>query len=327
MAPEDSESGEYDSGEHADHEAGSENEDTAARTVGERLHAARSEQGKSIKDIAAVTRITTRHLEAIEASDYDALPGRTYAVGFIKAYASAVGLPAVQLVSDLKDEMGHSTSSHHGGAGQELDDPSKIPSSRLAWVAALLGVAIIVGGYTIWHTYFYPRAEIDLVGMDAPDAAAETDDAGAAAQDDAPAAPTGGEVVFIAKEDDVWVRFYEPDGTRHFEGTMKLGERFVVPATAQNPQIRTGRPDALAITIDGQIVPPLSTEVETVGDVPINAAALLARPPAGAPAGNAPASGVQPSAAATPSPGPDAASNAHAGNISAEISPGENIQG
>ncbi len=303
MAPEDNESDEYDAGESAEHEAGPESEEFVFHTVGDRLREARVEQKKELADIAATTRVPIRHLEAIEASDYDALPGRTYAVGFVKAYASALGMPAAELVSDLKDEMGHGDANYHGSGGHELEDPSKIPSSRLAWVAALLGIVLIAGGYAAWRTYFYPQAEMDIVGADAEDeATASADGDNAATATDVAPTTTGGEVVFIAKEDDIWVRIYEADGARLFENTMKLGDRFVIPADAQNPQILTGRPDALAVTIDGQTVAPLSTEAVTIADMPVSAAALLARPAQDAVSETAPTPSASAAPAAVPAP-------------------------
>ena len=59
--------------------------------VGERLRAARERHGMSLAEIGARTRVPLRHLEAIEASNYGALPSPTYAVGFVRAYARAVG--------------------------------------------------------------------------------------------------------------------------------------------------------------------------------------------------------------------------------------------
>jgi hypothetical protein len=50
-----------------------------------------------------------------------------------------------------------------------------------------------------------------------------------------------------------------------------------VPADAKNPMLWTGRPDALAISVGGQDQPKISTEQKRVKDVPISAAALLAR--------------------------------------------------
>ena len=86
-----------------------------------------------------------------------------------------------------------------------------------------------------------------------------------------------GQVVFTALEDGIWVRFYEDGGERLLEKLMSTGERFELPSDASEPRINTGRPDAFAITINGQSVPKLSNEPVTLGDTPISAAALLAR--------------------------------------------------
>jgi cytoskeletal protein RodZ len=64
-------------------------------TVGEKLRAAREAQGLGLAEIAAATRIPQRHLEAIEKSQYASLPSITYALGFAKAYARAVGIDEV----------------------------------------------------------------------------------------------------------------------------------------------------------------------------------------------------------------------------------------
>ena len=58
-----------------------------------------------------------------------------------------------------------------------------------------------------------------------------------------------------------------------------------MPADATQPMLRTGRPDALAITVGGRPIPKLAETLQTVSDVPVTAAALLARGrPAAAPA-------------------------------------------
>src|SRR3546814_2666193 len=72
---------------------------------------------------------------------------------------------------------------------------------------------------------------------------------------------------------------------RLFEKEMAAGETYTVPADAQNPQILTGRPQALRVTIGGKEVAPLGPADRTITDVGISAAALNARPAPAAPAG------------------------------------------
>ena len=58
---------------------------------------------------------------------------------------------------------------------------------------------------------------------------------------------------------------------------MAKGDTFEVPADAQQPMLRTGRPDALQITIGGRRLPKLAEEQQVMSDVPVTAEALLAR--------------------------------------------------
>jgi hypothetical protein len=83
-------------------------------------------------------------------------------------------------------------------------------------------------------------------------------------------------VVFTAN-DDVWLRIYDEAGERLKDGLMKKGESFTLPANARNPMILTGRPQALTVSVGGKPVAPLGAPDRTISDVPVSAAALLAR--------------------------------------------------
>ncbi|MGL1664223.1 DUF4115 domain-containing protein, partial [Vibrio parahaemolyticus] len=46
-------------------------------------------------------------------------------------------------------------------------------------------------------------------------------------------------------------------GKTLFQGEMKPGDHFDVPADANKPMINVGRPDKLSVTVNGSNVPPL----------------------------------------------------------------------
>jgi cytoskeleton protein RodZ len=73
-------------------------------TVGSLLRAARVERGEEAAQVAAVLKMRRDQLQAIEDNDFDRLPGRTYTVGFVRAYASYLGLDAEEFVQQFKDE-------------------------------------------------------------------------------------------------------------------------------------------------------------------------------------------------------------------------------
>lgn len=65
-------------------------------TVGQDLRAARLARGEDLAIVSRALKIRKEHLEAIEEDRAEALPGRTYAVGFIRSYAAYLKLnPAV----------------------------------------------------------------------------------------------------------------------------------------------------------------------------------------------------------------------------------------
>ena len=68
------------------------------------LRAAREQQGLSLDDVAARTRVRPALLRALEEGRYDALPGPVYTRGFLKLYARAVGLDPAAVVAAWEQE-------------------------------------------------------------------------------------------------------------------------------------------------------------------------------------------------------------------------------
>jgi cytoskeletal protein RodZ len=255
---------------------------------GDILRAAREERGMTIAQVAEVTRIAQRQLEAIERSDFASLPGTPYAVGFARAYARAVGADEVDIARGVREELGAADPADRYEMFEPVD-PARIPPRKLAWASALL--ALILGTfYAVWRTQFF-SASTDQEVSDLANRASEQ-----ATQARGPVAPAppplaSGPVMLTARQD-VWLRIYDAAGVRLLEKQMKQGESYTVPAQANNPMILTGRPDALAVTVGGKPVAPLGPPEKTIAAVPISAAALLARPAAqtsGAPATSEPA--------------------------------------
>ncbi len=275
-------------------------------SAGERMRAAREAAGMSLKDVAETTRVPLRHLAALEEGDFSALPGTTYCAGFARAYARAVGMDEAALVSQIKAEIGEM-----GGMGQdayefeEAVNPARVPPRWLAWVGAGL-VVVLAAGYGLWRTQLTtPPTDEQIAVQTARDAIAPTPEE--AAHPTAPALPVLSGPVVMTAADDVWMRIYQPDGTRLYEGTLKRGESYTVPDGARDPMILTGRPDVLAVTVGGQAVPPLGTAERTISDVPVSPAALLARAGQAASGGAAGATSTAGNAVApgpAPSPAP-----------------------
>jgi cytoskeletal protein RodZ len=252
--------------------------------IGAQLKAAREARGLTLEQVAAETRIPQRHLQTIEGGNFSALPARTYAIGFTRTYAKAVGLDDADVADRVRAELdAQDAGPRHRVPGFEPGDPARVPSRALGWVMALAVVLVLAGLFVVFRPYFSPAA--DLPSLTEQEEAAQAELAAARQRSAQPtaAANASGPVVFTAL-DEAWVRFYTPEGTLS-EMLMARGDTYTLPADANEPMLRTGRPDALQITVGGRPVPRLAEEEQVVSDVPVSARALLARGrPAAAPA-------------------------------------------
>lgn len=238
-------------------------------TAGKILCRAREALGLSRAQIAERTKIPERHLLAIEQDNYSALPARTYAVGFSRSYARAVGHDEAEITRMVRAELDGAVSETQPRAVTfEPGDPARIPSSAFAWAAGILALGVVAAGYVFWRSYYSPAADLPPIAIETPVVPA--------APPSPEPAPATGQVVFTALEPGVWVKFYDATG-QLLQKELAQGETYSVPLDAKAPMIWTARPQALAITIGGKPVPKLSEIQTTLKDVPVSASALLAR--------------------------------------------------
>jgi cytoskeleton protein RodZ len=117
----------------------------AARLGGE-LRAARQRLGWELPDLADSLRIRQAYLEAIEDGRMVDLPGTTYALGFVRAYAAALGLPGEEVSKRFRDEA------NEAHPKQTLSFPAPVPQRGVPAGALMLVGALILGAaYAGWY--------------------------------------------------------------------------------------------------------------------------------------------------------------------------------
>ena len=113
-------------------------------TLGEALRAIRHDRGLTLQAVAEVTRVRRAYLEAIEEMRLDALPSRPFTVGYIRAYATALGVDPDAAIERFKTDE------------PVLDEPLRAPvgvlDERDPRVAAFLVAALlIVAAIVVWN--------------------------------------------------------------------------------------------------------------------------------------------------------------------------------
>jgi cytoskeleton protein RodZ len=252
-------------------------------SIGDRLRRAREARGMSLDDVAGQTRIPMRHLQHIETEEWDALPAPTYAIGFARNYANAVGLDGAALSSELRDMIGGPRRRAPAPEYYEPADPARVPPRSIVLVALLLAV-LLGGGYMIWRSL--GGADEETTSIPVPDSTAGA----AAEQNQAAAAPApealAGQSVTLTATGDVWLRITEGQGGAElFEGILAAGQTYAIPATAQRPVIRTVRPQVLRASAGGRDLGLLGAEERLIENVSLRAEDIAARGRAAPPAG------------------------------------------
>ncbi|MHA7871594.1 MAG: TonB family protein [Hyphococcus sp.] len=118
-----------------------------ADSVAAALSGARRAAGLSLAVVSDATKVKIDHLEAIEASDFGALPAAPYAIGFVKSYAQFLGLDAEMVAGRFKTEI--QADAPPPAPVSEHPGPASPAAGEGARMASIFGViAILV--FAVW---------------------------------------------------------------------------------------------------------------------------------------------------------------------------------
>jgi cytoskeleton protein RodZ len=124
--------------------------DAPLETVGQDLRAARLRRGDDLATVSKALKIRKDHLEAIEEDRLDQLPGRTYAVGFVRSYADYLGLDTVQCVDRFKSEIAGRSDSENVAPVTVIDEDEhrRLPQG---WkiIAGVVVLLMLYGAYYV----------------------------------------------------------------------------------------------------------------------------------------------------------------------------------
>jgi len=116
-------------------------------TVGHDLRAARLRRGDEIAQVSRALKIRKDHLEALENDRIEDLPGKTYAIGFVRSYARHLGLDAAQYVERYKRDISGRTDDAAREPVPLPHDDRRLPQG---WriIAGVVAILLIWGA---WH--------------------------------------------------------------------------------------------------------------------------------------------------------------------------------
>ena len=127
-----------------------------ALAIGQALKAEREKFDISLQDIAEQTRLSYANLTALEAGDFESLPGIGYIPGYIRNYCKAIGADPAPHIASFKSLSDDVTKKPEYSFPVQALVP-RVAGSMLAMSAVLIGLAVYVG----WTVLTYNLAPDD----------------------------------------------------------------------------------------------------------------------------------------------------------------------
>lgn len=261
--------------------------------VGEILRRTRVHYGQTLPQIETILRIRASQLEALEKGDISQLPGRVYAIGFVRSYSEYLGLDGDKMVHLFKEQsVGRQKK-------PDLSFPvpaseSKVPNAMIIG-GSVFGFVVLIGFISFM---MFPQTQKNgippvpdqltksqlneapsLVEQQTP----EKDKSEATSKDVAKAAPAAGAGrVVLEIVDSSWIEIRDAKGAALLRQVLKPGDVYYVP-DEPGLLMATGNAGGIKVKVDGKEVAPLGTAGQIKRKISLSPESLLKTvPPAAA---------------------------------------------
>ena len=265
-------------------------EELANEEIGEAFRLTRVYYGRSLGDVERALRIRASQIDAIERGAMDELPGRVYAIGFVRSYAEYLGLDGAKAVKLFKEQYMDGADKSALSFYVPVSDV-KVPTIWLTTFALIVASFLSLG----WYHYNKQDRTLIMQVEEVPDDIAHHvsndilktqslsggrhDPIEAVAEDSAPVEDMGAEGseirtgVILSILDSSWVEIKDGDGNVLVSNILEKGDEYFVP---DNPglSMSLGNAANVEIIVDGKTLKPLGGDGDVRRDIPLDTAYL-----------------------------------------------------
>ncbi len=261
--------------------------------VGEALRRTRIYYGKSLEDIEKALRIRACQIDAIERGALQDLPGRVYAIGFVRSYAEYLDLDGAKVVHLFKKQY----MSGHGKSALSFPMPASETKTPTLWLVAITLIIATVFIYVWDHKNQQDRALVEQIkplpdrieahvnqeiksSLIIPDESKINviEDSEKVDNLTAPVENMGGydesqSGIILEITGDSWVEIKDANGNVLVSKVLEKGDEYFVP---DNPglSMSLGNAAKVDIWVDGRALKPLGKEGDVRRDIPLNTSYL-----------------------------------------------------
>jgi cytoskeleton protein RodZ len=272
-------------------------EDAPLGTLGQELRGARISRGEDLATVSRALKIRKDHLEALEDDNISALPGRPYAIGFVRAYAAYLGLGPEETVERFKTEIaGRDEGSKNAGFAEPLEYEQGLSFGWVLFAIIIVGLigygayALLSGGSNSNITTVAPVPPQMTEKQSAPSTtksahASATPNASAPQQNAISAVPSGDQIYGATAADSrvtlratglTHVLVQNESGTVLFNQILRPGEAYRVP-NRPGLSLTAEHGNAVELMLDGNALGTAGQTADAAEALPLNPAGLAKR--------------------------------------------------
>lgn len=241
--------------------------------VGEILRQAREHYGQSLNDVEKNLRIRAVQLDAIERNEIERLPGRVYAIGFVRSYSEYLGFDPDKMVDLFKRQSGGTRND------PKLEFPVAAAESRLPG-PVLIAVSVLL--FVVVVTSYVMFTGTDRSVIDAIPSVEETEFARAQGRvisetpfgPEMPADVQRAEAeeergIILNVVENSWVEIRDAAGRKLVSQVLRKGDQYFVP-DRPDLTMSIGNAAGVEIRIGDLTVPPLGPRGEVRRNISLN---------------------------------------------------------
>jgi hypothetical protein len=213
--------------------------------IGSSLREARTRQGLDFPELEELTKIRPKYLRALEDENFDILPAPTYVRGFLRTYASALGLDGQPFVDEYNSRFAvgeEEAAPLRARRAPQARSSRTTRESRMA-VLAIAGIAIVMAlVIAAWRFGAQEAEKVPGLAVDGQETTAPT--------------KSRGRVVLVIRaargSSRMEVRAGSPSGRLLYSGTLEQGQakRF----DGRRLQLVLARPGNVVVRRNGKAV-------------------------------------------------------------------------
>jgi cytoskeleton protein RodZ len=231
---------------------------SSAPRAGADLSAARERIGWSLAAMAAALHIRVQYLEALEAGRIGDLPGNAYALGFVRTYASALGLDPNEIARRFKAEAAAVNRTTHLAFPVPTPDRG-VPAGAVALLGGLAQQATPPHASQpspVVSPAIAPSMQAVEQQAEGPVAPSISPSSAAAAPVMPTPAPSDQSRIVLRASADAWVQVRDRAGPVLLTRILHAGETWAFPGRP-NLLLTTGNAGGTDLVVDGVASPPL----------------------------------------------------------------------